>query len=228
MEVSKRLLSAVERMKRLWENSMLFRRIDHYTSKRFQRRLTNSHFTILCSNCIGGIIYHRLGQEFLSPTINMFFLQRDFVSFCLHLDYYLGQELAFLQTEFNFPVAELLGNGKDIPTIRLFFNHAKDQQEAGEKWVQRKSRINRDNLYIILYNLDGISIEELEQLEQISCQNKVVLSSVPIPEIAWSVCIKPARYRRFASAYLDRNIFGVRRFERKFDFVSFLNKRTEE
>lgn len=35
-----------------------------------RRRLTNSDFTIIAPNCYAGIMYHRLGLQFLSPTIN--------------------------------------------------------------------------------------------------------------------------------------------------------------
>ena len=77
-----------------WTHCRLFKLIDSRISMRFQKRLSNDQFTILSSNCIGGVIYHRLGKQFLSPTINMWFRQPDFVSFCLHLDYYLQQKLS--------------------------------------------------------------------------------------------------------------------------------------
>ena len=38
-----------------------------------RRRLTNSDFTIIAPNCYAGIMYHRLGLQFLSPTINCYF-----------------------------------------------------------------------------------------------------------------------------------------------------------
>ena len=93
------IVSGVSGMKRrvieLWKKSRIYHLIDNMISASFQRRLKNDNFTILCSNCIGGVIYHRLGKQFLSPTINMFFSQPDFVSFCMHLDYYLQQKLLY-------------------------------------------------------------------------------------------------------------------------------------
>ena len=44
-----------------------------------RKRLKNQDFTILCSNCIGGTIYHRLGLQFRSPTVNLWMHQRDFL-----------------------------------------------------------------------------------------------------------------------------------------------------
>ena len=215
--------SILAKAKTKWQNSGLYKRINQRISKRFQKRLTNRDFTILCSNCIGGVIYNRLGLRFLSPTINLFLPQRDFVQFCLN------QELVFVSSEFPYPVAELRGSADgSVPTIRIFFNHYHSDEEAAEKWNDRKQRIRRDNLYLILYKLDGITVEELKKLEQMPCQNKVVLTSAPIPEIPWSFYIKPSKHRQYASSYLDRNIIGMRRFERKFDFIDFLNYKAHE
>ncbi len=207
----------------IWTSTLLYRSIDKLISKRFQRRLHNDNFTILCSNCIGGVIYHRLGKRFLSPTINLFFSQPDFVSFCLYLDYYLSKELTFVETDFPYPVAQLVGNGKEIPTITIHFNHDKEEATSRTHWEDRKKRIRRDNLFIILYMLDGVTIEQLRQLEQVPCKNKVVLSAKPLPKISWSYYIKPILRHHYAYSYLQKNLFGVRYFERKFDFVSFLN-----
>ena len=35
-------------------------------------RLKNKDFSILAPTCIGGVISHRLGLKFLSPTINLY------------------------------------------------------------------------------------------------------------------------------------------------------------
>ena len=194
-----------------WKYSKIYQIIDNMISASFRKRLKNDNFTILCSNCIGGVIYHRLGKQFLSPTINMFFSQPDFVSFCMHLDYYLQQKLHFINTKFNYPVAELRGDWT-IPTITLNFNHASDV------------RINRKNLYVILYKLDGLTVEQAKQLEYFPCKNKVLLTAEKLSEISWAYYIKPNERQQYASAYLGRDVFGKRWFEKKWDFVDFLNK----
>lgn len=206
-----------------WASSFVYRSIDSLISKSYRRRLKNDNFTILCSNCIGGIIYHRLGKRFLSPTINLFFSQPDFVSFCVHLDYYISKDLVFIDSDCGFPVAKLEGDGQEIPTITINFNHDKENATARQSWEKRKKRIRRDNLFVILYKLDGVSIEELRKLEQVPCRNKVVLTAKPLPEISWSHYIKPNMRHLLPYSYLQKNIFGLRYFERKFDVVSFLN-----
>ena len=212
----------LSKIKLSWPHSRPFRFLDKLISKRFQRNLRNDSFTILSSNCIGGVIYHRLGKQFLSPTINMWFRQPDFVSFCLHLDYYLQQKLSFYRGEESYPTAELRGTD-EIPTIRLYFNHAKTEEEAEAAWEKRKPRIVRENLFIVLYKLDGVTVEQLKRLETVPCRGKVLLSAVPVPEIPWTVVIQPNRKAPNPYSFLDRNLFGIRRYEKYFDFVHWLN-----
>ena len=152
----------------------------------------------------------------------MFFTQPDFVAFCLNLDYYLCHELSFIDKSENYPIAKIFGNN-EIPTITLYFNHSNDENEAREKWELRKKRINRDNLYVILYKLDGLTMEHIKKMESFSCNNKVLLTAEPLPNVKWSYYIKPNERQKYASSYLGKDIFGIRYFEKKFDFVGFLN-----
>lgn len=206
-----------------WTSSTAYRAVDELISKRYRKKLTNDDFTILCSNCIGGTIYHRLGKRFLSPTIDLSFTQPDFVSFCIHLDYYLNKELVFIENQEDFPLAHLEGNESDIPTITIYFLHEKEASHARENWEKRKQRINYDNLFIILYKLDGVTIDQIRQLEKVRCRNKVVLTAEPIPEISWSYYIKPDIRSKLPYSYLGKDLFGVRYYEKKFDFITFLN-----
>lgn len=205
-----------------WKSCRLFHWIDRRISRHFQKRLTNDQFSILASNCIGGVISHRLGKQFLSPTVNMWMRQQDFVFFCLHLDYYLLQPLYFVPSEEPYPVAELRGTDQ-LWTIRLYFNHANTEEEARNDWERRKGRIRRGNLFLILYKLDGVSAEQLKQLEAVPCRGKVVLSAQPIPDIPWTVVIRPNPRAADPTNYLDKDVFGVRRFEKHFDYVNWLN-----
>ena len=193
-----------------WMESRLFKWIDSQISKSFRKRLKNDNFTILCSNCIGGTIYHRLGKRFLTPTINLYIPQPDFVQFCLHLDYYLAQEIHFVESGNKYPVGELRGDGADKRTITIHFNHDRDPENARQKWDDRKARIVRDNLYIIVYNTDGVTVDELKELEQVPCRNKVVLTAKPLPEISWSFYIKPVMSHSFPYAYLGKDVLQRR------------------
>ncbi len=211
-----------------WKNSWLFKKIDSLVSDHFRRKLINDDFSIICSNCIGGTIYHRLGKRFLSPTINLFIPERQFPDFCMNLKYYLAQEPEIVESELPYPLGKLRGDGKEIPEIEIHFNHDSDPIEACRKWNDRKKRINWDNLYLICYNLDGITVDQLKHMEEFPCNNRVVLTKEPLPSISWSYYIKPKMRYRFPLAYLGKDIFGVRHFEKKWDYVSFLNQKGQQ
>lgn len=70
------------------------RRLFRYNlNKKNQKRLKNDNFSILASNCIGGVLYHELGMPFLSPFINMYVEPRDFIKFLKSPNEYLRYEL---------------------------------------------------------------------------------------------------------------------------------------
>ena len=60
-------------------------------------KLHNKDFSLITPNCIGGIIYHRLGVEFKSPTINLLFPdKKQYLRFVLNLPQYLSKDLKFI------------------------------------------------------------------------------------------------------------------------------------
>ena len=214
----------LHRIKQIWKKSWLLREIERRDNEKYIRRLRNDNFSILCSNCIGGIIYHKLGKQFLSPTINMFMSNKSFIDFSIHLDIYMNQELVFLQTERPYPVALLPGNPEqEVPQIYLFFNHTESSEQAKLDWNRRKSRLNWDNLFFILYNLDGLTPYDIMRMETVSCKNKVILTAEPLPDVPWSCTIKSRIGHHEGDTCLDRDILGRATFEKNFDFVSWLN-----
>lgn len=60
-----------------------------------RKKLINRNFTIFSQNCIGGIMYHDLGMQFNSPTVNLLFTPRDFIKFMKNIQWYLEQEIIF-------------------------------------------------------------------------------------------------------------------------------------
>ena len=105
-------------------------------------RLRNKDFSIICQNCIGGVIYHNLGLPFLSPTINIWMEEKDFYRFAANLRYYLAQELRFVSDIDQTPTAW-------CGDILIHFKHYQSETEAAEKWYERCERVNYDNLFFI-------------------------------------------------------------------------------
>lgn len=86
-----------------------------FRNSKKRKKLKNSDFTIISSNCVGGVIYHDLGLQFKSPTINLWFKPKDYLKFLSDLDKYLEMELSEeTDKDVDYPVG-LLG---DIFVVR--------------------------------------------------------------------------------------------------------------
>lgn len=179
--------------------------------------MKNDNFSIICSNCIGGIIYNRLGKRFLSPTINLWMHQRDFIKFVLNLENYLDKDLVFVNDEYDYPVAL-------IDDVKIYFNHSKDEESARRDWERRKIRINYDNLFIIMYDREYLTEDDLLLLNDVKCKNKIVLSDKERKNLLFVKTIKPNLDRRFREQFLDKDKYGIRTYEKQWDFVSWLNQ----
>lgn len=198
---------------------MLIREIiEKNYERKLRKKIKNKDFSIICSNCIGGIIYHRLGLKFLSPTINLWMYQYDYLKFVLDLKKYISLELEFIESDYNHPVARL-------GDITIYFNHYKTNEEAQKCWDTRKKRINYDNLFLIMYDKDGLTEEYLEKLKTIKCRGKIVISNKKYRSMDYVIRI-PANMDNIETRYrLDINKWtGKRKFEEKFNYVKWINK----
>ena len=186
---------------------------ERYTLKA-RKRLKNDNFSILCSNCIGGTIYNRLGKQFLSPTINLWFYQKDFLRFIQNIHYYLSLDLKFIETERNYPVAVL-------DDIYIFFLHYTTNEEAELAWNRRKKRINFDNLYIIMYDRDGMDEKDYDNFSQLQSKNKIILSDHD--NKSYPFILKLTSKSNDDGVFLEKDKCGIRTFERQWDYVDWLN-----
>ena len=195
----------------------LSRIINKRYENKMRIKLKNDNFSIICSNCIGGTIYHRLGKQFLSPTINLWMNQKDFLKMALDLRSYMSKELVFIKGEYDYPIA-LLGD------VKVYFNHSKTEEEARHSWERRKTRINYDNLFIIMYDRDGLTDEDFDVLSKIKCKNRIVLSTEENDNYPFIKKLKSHPEKVNGPQCLDKDKFGIRTFEKQWDFVDWLNK----
>ncbi len=152
------------RRKILMQKKRILGRIRRVKNELFvqkQRQTLNvKKVSVISQNCIGGVFYHDMGMEFLSPTINLFFYAEDFVRFVINLEEYLQKELKIYWDE-TYPVG-ILG---DIP---IYFMHYTTCTEAKKKWEERMKKISLDNIVIIATDRNGFSEELFEQWKKIS------------------------------------------------------------
>lgn len=76
---------------------------------RNQSRLVNQNFTIISQNCVGGVIYHELGKQFTSPTINMYMDVPDYIKFISNLKENITSDFIEVKSDYSYPCAEIGG-----------------------------------------------------------------------------------------------------------------------
>ena len=146
----KRMFSREREKKKKARREKLNNRVIH----RVRKELRTSDFTIISQNCIGGVFYHDMEMQFLSPTINMFFAASDFLKFVLALPDYINKEL-IVYWGIDYPIGEL-------GDIKIHFMHYSTCREAIEAWERRKKRINYESILVMATDRDGFSDTEFK------------------------------------------------------------------
>lgn len=190
----------------------------------YRIRLRNDDFTIIANTCIAGIMYHKLGKKFLSPTINLWMEDEDFIRFVRNLDDYLSQPLRFVNGIDATPTA-FCGD------VLIHFNHYKTNNEAETKWNERKLRINKHNLFIICSDRTNpetghvISHEDMLSLKEVPCRGKVVFSVRKYDDIDYIVPLPQDSAGEYVNEYMyDKTKCLQRwRWETAWDWVRWLN-----
>ncbi len=184
-----------------------------------RKKLNNTTPTFLCPNCIGGILFHDLGLQFRSPTVNLMMYQPDFINFATNLDHYLSKELHFYQDpDYTCPCAKL-------DDITIHFTHYPTADVAEKKWNDRKSRINPDNLFIFATERDGLTKEDIQRLGTISARGILVFTTHNYPDIPYTLQIPCFDENGEVGNILKKSIINEsRNYEKYFDFVGWFNE----
>lgn len=218
------ILNSTIKKYKIWEKIRNIIRKFSGVDNEYKMKLRNDNFTILCSNCTSGLIYHFLGKKFLSPTINMYFSAKDFIKFCDNLEYYLGCTPTEIESEKEYPVMK-------IDDITIYGVHYNNFQELFSKWEERKMRINRNNLFIIMTERDGCEYEDLIEFDKLKYKNKIVFTHTRYTEIKSSYYVqgtenleidKELHHTKSLTDYKSR--FSPYRYIDDFDFVEWLNQ----
>lgn len=187
--------------------------------KKMREALTNTTPTFLCPNCIGGILFHDLGLQFRSPTVNLMIFQTDFVKFVLHMEDYLAQKLSFFKhPEYDFPCARL-------GEITLHFTHYHTEEEAAQKWAERTARIDRDNLFVFLEERGGLTRKEMLRLGSIHARGLVIFTANAYPDIPYALQISKYALDGEVGNILAKSYWNDgHEYEKYFDFVKWFNE----
>lgn len=178
----------------------------------------NKSYSLITSNCIGGEIYNDLGMKFLSPTINLWFDERDFLKIAIDPEYYLKKEIVFISDDkYNYPVGK-------IDDIKIYFSHYKTETEALAKWKERCNRIDYNNLYVIMSDLE-LSDDDFLKFQKVSkCKKKILFTTNPERAKFENVFyIKMYKKNSYVRKYAVNRMNGFRDFEIFWDFTRWLS-----
>lgn len=212
-------------MKKRKKITKIYRKILRYEiNVRNKKRLLNSDFTIISSNCVGGVLYHELGLRFQSPTINMFMNTKDFIKFCKNISFYTSKELRLKDKEaYTYPVV-------GIDDITLHCVHYKDFDDVQSHWNERVKRINYDNIFLIMSERDGCTYQDLLEFDNLPFKNKVVFVHEEKPEVKSAYYIPNTELNGIDGHWIKglteyKGKFTGKRYIDDFDYVGFFNKK---
>lgn len=195
-------------------------------------RLKNKRFSIISNNCVGGVIYHNLNAEFMSPTINLWMKPEDFIRFAGDLPYYLNCPIQqVFEDGITYPIGRMK-KGADIVTI--YFMHYKSFEEAVEKWQLRSRRVNMENLYCILDYPASQDSEEQQRTLQRSFEALPMIHKKMLTKDAVLIGKDIVNLSFYDTKHEPgfilkrKNDYTVKRYLDDFDYVAFLNQKDKE
>lgn len=194
----------------------------YYSRKK--KRLKNQNFTIISRDCFGTFVYHNLGLQYKTPTVNLFFSKEDFITFVFNLKEFLNVELEEVFGHNKpFPVGKLFYDNK---TVTVYFMHYSTFEEAKSKWDERKRRIDFSNIYIVSVINNGLTEEYVKKFEALPFENKLIISNKNEFNSKVIVTHKIFDKKNYCGEFLKfKPPFFCKRYMDDIDYISFLNSK---
>ncbi len=192
-------------------------------NEKIRKRLINKNFSLIASNCNGGCILHDLGVRFNSPFVDVWMYPKDFLKICHDLKRYMEKELVFIKEEgLSYPVGLL-------DDVKVYFQHYDTENEALEKWNERKKRIDYGNIFFLFTDRDGCGIDELGEFDKLPYENKAVFVHKKYSDIKSAAYIPGFEEKEAVGFCMDyTNFFTYKRYYDEFVFVKWFNQGNEE
>ena len=139
--------------------------------------------SIISNNCFGGAISNTLKYSYNSPTVGLYFMYPDYITFLEHLEGFISSELEFkpqsIYENVNkervnnpYPIGRLVFDGFEI---EIEFLHYHSEMEAKEKWERRCKRIQMNNMIIIGSEVDGCTDQHVDSFMKLHYSNMLFL-----------------------------------------------------
>ena len=196
----------------------LFRRI---YLKRLKLKLKNKDVSLISSNCTGATMLHDLGLRFNSPFVNLWVRPDEYIRLLSDFKTYMSMELKFIKEEgVSYPIG-ILGD------VRIYFQHYESEEEARNKWNERKRRINYNNLFILFSDRDGCTKDDLIKFDELPYKNKIVFTNREYTDIKSAFYIRGFEKEQsvgMCMAFMSE--WSYKKYFDQFDAVSWFNQKS--
>lgn len=191
---------------------------------RIRKNNKNKNFTLITNNCIGGVIYHNLGMEFTSPTINLFIRTDEYVNFCRNLSVYTHCEMIEdTESDMAYPVGILIPENGEYPPVHVHFQHYPDFKTAKEKWITRCQRIHYENIYFLMEYYGSIYDSKYAvEFDNLPLKTMVLLHN-PMNQIKDAFVLHCYKDDKPLARVIEKRGISGKRYLDEFDYVKFLN-----
>lgn len=137
-------------------------------------------FSIISNNCWAGHVYRYYGLNYLTPTVGLYFFAPEYIKFIKDLRKNIELDINFINFEQSKYKDEIIKRHQEnvpigvIGDIEIMFLHYKTEEEARDKWSRRKGRINWDNLYIKMSEMNLCTPEILKEFDKLPFEKKIL------------------------------------------------------
>lgn len=161
VQVKEKIWNAFAGMLHLWKRicSKIQRLSNQVRVHHLRKWIMVKDVSILSQNCIGGVLYHDMGLQFQSPTIDMYFSGEDFIRFAEEPEKYLAAEPTLWWGE-EYPMGR-------IADVEIHFMHYNSCSEALSAWNRRRTRVRVDRLVMLCTDMEGFSPELFAKWQRI-------------------------------------------------------------
>ena len=192
--------------------------------RQLRRKNHNHDFSLITNDCVGGVICHDLGEQFRSPTVNLWIPNRCYLEFVQDLKYYLSCDMEEApNTDKPYPVGKIIPKDEQHIPIEVNFKHYKSFAEAYEKWKERSKRVNYDRLFFIWHFFDDENVERIKAFDRLEVRKLIILHEpiVGLQNFEVTTCYRQDPHN---GKILDVITKTGKRYLDGIDYAGFLNR----
>ena len=192
--------------------------------KQLREKNHNHDFSLITNDCVGGVICHDLGEQFRSPTVNLWIPNAHFLAFVQDLKYYLSCEIwETPDASKPYPVGMIIPKDEDHIPIEVNFMHYSSFAEGYAKWKERSERVNYDRLYFIWHFFDDEHSERILAFDRWDARTLTILHE-PVEGIQNGEVVDCYRENPYNGKILTVIEKTGKRYLDDVDYIGFLSR----